>query len=108
MNKKLIAASLTLSLTGASCMGTNNAFNSLMTWNADVSKENWLNEILFVGMVIIPVYQIALLGDVVVFNTAEYWTGENPIEPAREFPDTFTGVKPEEGAEGDADADSDE
>ena len=29
---------------------------------------------------IIPVYGLATLGDAIIFNSIEFWTGENPIE----------------------------
>jgi hypothetical protein len=49
-----------------------------------MSDMDWLNEIVFLGLWIIPVYPITLLGDVVIFNTWGYWTGNNPIsDPAR-------------------------
>ena len=37
-------------------------------------------------MYIIPVYEFALLGDVVIFNAVEYWSGDNPIADPDEFP----------------------
>jgi hypothetical protein len=32
-------------------------------------------------LTIIPVYGIAYLGDIIIFNSIEFWGGENPISP---------------------------
>jgi hypothetical protein len=80
MKKSLIAASLALGLFGASCLGPNKAFNSVHDWNMKVSENRWVNEAVFVGMVIIPVYQVCLLADYVVINSIEWWSGENPVK----------------------------
>ena len=34
---------------------------------------------MFWGLLIIPVYELAGLGDFVIFNLIEFWTGKNPI-----------------------------
>ena len=39
----------------------------------------WLDEALFLGCVIIPVYGIGMLGDGVIFNAVEFWSGKNPL-----------------------------
>ena len=88
MKKRLLALALGAFLMTSSCLGPNHLFNSLLNWNADVSKHDWINEALFVGLVIVPVYQFALIGDVIVFNTIAYW-GDNPINDPGPFPDTF-------------------
>jgi len=88
MKKRLLALVLGSVLMTSSCLGPNHLFNSLINWNADVSRHNWINEALFVGLVIVPVYQIALIGDVLVFNTIAYW-GENPINEPGTFPASF-------------------
>jgi hypothetical protein len=86
MKKTLIAVALTLGLASSSCLGTDNLYRGLKNWNAGLSGEDWVNELVFVGMVIIPIYPIVLLGDVLIFNTIEYWTGDNPITSPAEFP----------------------
>ena len=82
----------------SSVLDPNNAFNGLNNWNAEATKMNWLNEIIFLGLYIIPVYGIVWLGDVVIFNTIDYW-GKNPIGPAGPFPDAFSNNPGEPEAE---------
>jgi hypothetical protein len=69
-----------------SCLGPDNAYRSIRNWNANLSDQDWVNELVFLGITIIPVYGIALIGDVLIFNTINYWTGDNPIGDPGPFP----------------------
>lgn len=89
LRRRSLSLALTLGLAGTSCMGPNHAFNSLLNWNANLSDQDWLVEGVFLGLIIVPVYQFAIVGDVLIFNTMEYWQGENPINDPGTFPDTF-------------------
>lgn len=84
IKKTLAASALTLGLLAPSCLGPNNAFNGINNWNATATDQDWLNEVIFLGLNIIPVYALALMGDMLIFNTIGYW-GENPIG-ATEWP----------------------
>lgn len=86
MKKVLLASTLAIGLSATSCLGPDNAYNSLKNWNAQMSEQDWLNEVVFIGMVIIPVYPIALLGDIVIFNTIDYWSGGSTIANPGPFP----------------------
>ena len=86
MKRALAVSLLTLSLCGSSCLGPDHLYGSLKNWNAGLSKQDWINEAIFVAMVIVPVYPVALLVDVVALNTIGYWTGEYPVEA-----EPFTG-----------------
>ncbi len=88
IKKTLAASALTVGLLAPSCLGPNNAFNSLHNWNAEVTSMDWLNEVIYLGLNIIPVYGLVHLGDILIFNTMDYW-GTNPIDPAGEFPESF-------------------
>jgi len=81
MKKTLLGAALGLSLLATSCLGPNNAFNSLNHWNDTVTESKWANEGIFLVLNIIPVYGIAYLGDILIFNSIEFWGGENPVSP---------------------------
>ena len=86
IRKATLAACLALGLT-TSCLGPNNAHNSLRNWNAELSEQDWINEVVF--LVISPVHMIALAGDVLIFNTIDYWGDDNPIGDPGAFPSTF-------------------
>ena len=78
LKKLALAGALALGCTG--CLGTNQTFEGLRDWNTEVTDNEWANEGIFLGLNIIPVYPFAYLADVIVFNSIEFWTDENPME----------------------------
>lgn len=83
MKKSLLAAALALTMLGTSCLGPNNAFNNLNKWNMKVTENKWGNEGIFLVLNIIPVYGLFYFGDIVIFNSIEFWGGSNPIEASK-------------------------
>lgn len=79
MKKCFIAASLALGLFGASCLGPNKLFNDVHEWNKGFHDNRWVNEAVFLGLNIIPVYQVCLFVDYIVLNSIEWWGGDNPV-----------------------------
>jgi hypothetical protein len=73
----LLAAALPLAGTG--CFGSFNLTRKIYDVNREVSPEKWVREIVFLAFAIMPVYGLAMLIDAIVFNTVEFWTGENPM-----------------------------
>jgi len=73
----IAAAFLSLGLFGSSCLGPNKLFNGLNEWNQQATDHDWVNEIIFLGFTILPVYSFAYLGDIIVLNTMEYWGGDD-------------------------------
>lgn len=41
--------------------------------------EKWVDEIIFLGCAIFPIYGFAMLGDAIILNSVEFWTGSNPM-----------------------------
>ena len=58
-------------LTGPGCGGNFNLTRKLWYFNTDVGKQ-WAQELAFVGLMILP-YPIASLGDMLIFNSFEFW-----------------------------------
>lgn len=79
MKKSLMAITLASSLLFSSCLGSFNAFNNLKDWNKGVSDSKFVNNLVFWGLNIIPVYGLFFLGDAIIFNVIEFWSGSNPI-----------------------------
>ena len=65
------------SLTG--CYGSFRLSTKLHAWNGQVSNKKFVNELVFLGFTILPAYEICLLGDALIFNSIDFWTGNNPI-----------------------------
>lgn len=79
MKKSIISTALAVSILCTSCLGSFSAFNGLKDWNQELSDSKFVNNLVFWGLNIIPVYGLFFLGDVVIFNVIEFWSGSNPI-----------------------------
>lgn len=76
-----------LTVTSA-CYGPFNLTRNIYHWNSEVKgsgevSEKWMKEIVFFGMIIIPVYMLSALADAFIFNSMQFWTGNNPIKLTR-------------------------
>lgn len=80
MFRKLLIAVLVLSLSG--CFGGFRATRAVHHFNRAISPHKWVQEIVFLGMIIIPVYGLATLLDAIIVNSIEFWTGSNPLAHA--------------------------
>ena len=79
MKKSIICLAMASSLLFTSCLGSFSAFNNLKEWNQNISDSKFVNNLVFWGLNIIPVYGLFFLGDTVIFNVIEFWSGSNPI-----------------------------
>ena len=74
----LIAGFLPMATTG--CFGKFQLIRKTYQWNKDVSQDKWIQWFMFLILSIIPIYGIAGLVDLVLANSMEFWTGENPVK----------------------------
>lgn len=79
MKKPIVAVALASCLLFSSCLGSFRAFNNLKEWNQGVSDSKFVNNLVFWGLNIVPVYGLFFLGDAIIFNVIEFWSGSNPI-----------------------------
>lgn len=75
-----IVAAVALSLTLSSCIGSFSLFNKVKAWNETVSDKKWVNEVVFVAFWILPVYELTGIADLLVMNSIEFWSGDNPVD----------------------------
>ena len=61
------------------CYGPFRLSTKLHNWNGQVSNKKFVNELVFLGFCILPAYELCLLGDALIFNSIEFWSGNNPI-----------------------------
>lgn len=82
MKKKIIPVALVLTLSGSmlftSCIGKFALTNKVLTWNKTVGNK-FVNELVFVAFCILPVYEVTALADLLVINSIEFWSGDNPV-----------------------------
>lgn len=45
----------------------------------EISDSKFVNNLVFWGLNIVPVYGLFFLGDIIIFNVIEFWSGSNPI-----------------------------
>ncbi len=77
-NVKILALTLSLCVLMSSCIGSFSLTNKLYKWNNSMG-DKFINELVFIGLTILPVYEIAIFADAVIFNTVEFWTGNKLI-----------------------------
>jgi len=73
----LIVCLLTSSILFSSCIGSFTLWHKVLSWNQSVGNK-FVNELVFICFHIIPVYEVAGIMDIVVLNTIEFWSGNNP------------------------------
>lgn len=94
MKKKFIPVALVATLCGSmlfsSCIGSFALTNKLLAWNKTVGGKV-VNELVFIGFCIIPVYGVSALADLLVINSIEFWSGENPMACGKKIIDGQDG-----------------
>lgn len=81
-SKKSLGLIAALALFGASTVGCTGHFRltkKVHTWQTGISENKWAQEGVFLGCVILPVYGLCQLGDALIFNSIEFWGGNNPF-----------------------------
>ncbi len=82
MKKKYLSVAVILtvaaSLVSTSCIGSFSLTNKLLSWNQTVGNK-FVNELVFFAFWILPVYEVSGLADLLVLNSIEFWSGENPV-----------------------------
>ena len=68
---------LAASMSMQSCIGSFALFNKVKNWNDHVG-DKFVNELVFVAMWILPVYELSFAADLFILNTIEFWSGTNP------------------------------
>jgi hypothetical protein len=76
--------------TSFSCYGSFNLVKKVYHFNGTVGGK-WVNELVFLVMNIVPVYGVAAFVDVVIINSIEFWTGNNPVTAENALPTNLKG-----------------
>lgn len=86
--KKFVTRAIIIALIGSTgilsgCYGPFRLTTKLHQWNGNVSNKKFVNELVFLGLCILPAYGLCTLGDVLIFNSIEFWGGQNPTHERR-------------------------
>lgn len=82
MKKRVVTLTTAAIISGvlfSSCIGSFSLSNKLLAWNQTIDNK-FVNEVVFVALWIVPVYEISMLADILVLNSIEFWSGENPVQ----------------------------
>ena len=72
----LLVLALAMVFCFSGCLGPNHAGGHLAQWNNSFENK-WAKEGIF--LLVFPGYVLFGLGDVVIFNSVQWWSGSNPI-----------------------------
>lgn len=99
LRKRIVAAIVMGSFLTVStaCYGPFNLTRNVYHWNSNIKgakevNEKWMKEFVFFGMIIIPVYMFSALLDAFIFNSIQFWSGDNPVKAADEGGDGATRI----------------
>ncbi|MEO5956935.1 MAG: DUF3332 family protein [Nitrospiraceae bacterium] len=67
------------------CYGPFNLTRTVYHWNSGIKgsgevNDKWMKEFVFFGMIVIPVYMFSALLDGFIFNSIQFWSGDNPVK----------------------------
>ena len=89
----MLVALLGIGMTFSSCIGSFRLSNKVLSWNKQVSNSKFVNEVVFLCFWVVPVYEVTALADILVVNSIEFWSGDNPLAAV----DTEKSVHGEKG-----------
>ena len=79
----------------AGCYGSFPLTHIIYKFNGEITDNKVVHTVVFWAFVIIPVYWIGFLGDAIVLNLIEFWTGEKMLASSQILPDgTRTVLEP--------------
>ena len=67
------------------CYGPFYLVRKVHKFNGEVSNNKWVVEVAYLLMTSLPVYGLAGAADAIIFNSIEFWTGENPLASKAEL-----------------------
>lgn len=74
-----VAVLVLCSMSFQSCIGSFPLTNKVLSWNKKVSNK-FVNELVFFAFWVLPVYEVTAAADLLVINSIEFWSGNNPLE----------------------------
>jgi hypothetical protein len=80
--RKLMIALVLLSFASVGCTGSFMLTKKVYNWHRGLG-DKWADEFGFLVCALLPVYGISTLADAIVFNSVEFWTGNNPVSTAQ-------------------------
>jgi len=82
----VLAGFMTIS---TACYGPFNLTRNVYHWNSGIKgsgevNDKWMKEFVFFGMIVVPVYMFSALLDAFIFNSIQFWSGDNPVKVSQD------------------------
>ncbi len=77
--KKTIAVLILAAFVTTGCTGSFNLTKKVYNFHRSQQPDKWKDELCFLVVALLPIYGFATFADAIVFNSIEFWTGENPV-----------------------------
>ncbi|MCE9669410.1 DUF3332 domain-containing protein [Myxococcus stipitatus] len=68
-----------ISMHATGCFGSFKLTQKIWQFNKNISGEKFVQWLMFLVLVIIPVYELGALIDALIINSIEFWSGNNPV-----------------------------
>ncbi len=79
--KNAVIGLVLMGLATSGCTGTFQLTRKVYDFHRS-QPDKWMDEIMFLVVAWLPVYGLATTADALIFNSIEFWTGDNPITSA--------------------------
>jgi hypothetical protein len=80
--RKFMIALVLFSFASVGCTGSFMLTKKIYNWHRSMG-DKWGDEFGFLVCAILPIYGIGTFADAIVFNSIEFWTGNNPVSEAK-------------------------
>jgi len=78
-HRMAIGLLLAAAMFSSGCYGPFYLVRKVHKFNGEVSDNKWIVEVAYLLMTWLPVYGLAGAADAIIFNSIEFWTGDNPL-----------------------------
>ena len=79
MKRVCIAVVVASTIAVSGCIGSFSLTQKVYSWNEKATDSKYVNSAILWVLGILPVYDVTLFVDFVVFNTIEFYSGKNPL-----------------------------
>jgi hypothetical protein len=79
ITRRMVLGGLAASFGASGCFGGFALTRKLWRFNEEISDNKFVEWLVFLVLIIIPVYEIFTFVDALIFNSLEFWTGSNPL-----------------------------
>lgn len=80
--KKFLVTLMLLSFASVGCTGSFMLTKKVYNWHRGMG-DKWSDEFGFLVCTLLPIYGLSTFADAIVFNSIEFWSGDNPVNDVK-------------------------